>query len=204
MTLKTGLVGLRPNTPKYAPMEGVPVKVYGYCRSSRPPKSLRRAPAERPAEAPLGVESQRAAITERFPDATLYVDNARSGRDARRPGLQAMFAAELQAAQAAQATTAAFAVRRARGLTANGHAPYGDRVGEGGRIEPHPAEQIVVEHVMRFTRGRLWNVSGQELADVLNRAGFTNRAGRAWNRTTARKLADRLAQRGRVPVVVAS
>jgi len=238
--------------------------VRGYCRSSQPPKALRHRPA-RAGENPLGVESQRAAILERFPDAVLYVDAAKSGRHgpARRPALRQLLAdleagdvvavvrldrlardtrlamalelqvettngarlfslagegtaldgppdpvavfnrrvaaavAELQAAQAAQATAAAFAVRRAAGQTTNGHAPYGHRVGGGGVIEPDPEEQRVVAEVLRFTRGNPAAVSGAELAARLNSCGFVNRDGREWNRTTAKRMATRLAKRTR-------
>lgn len=211
----------------------------------------------------MGIESQRAAILERFPDATLYVDAAKSGRAgvARRPGLRQLLAelqpgeivavvrldrlsrdtrlamalelqiettigarlfslagegtsldgtpdpvavfnrriaaavAELQVAQAAQATAAAFAVKRRQGLSVNGHAPYGHRVVDGGRIVEDDAEQTVLAEVVRFTRGRPETATGAELARRLNACGFTNRDGRPWNRTTAKRLAMRLAQR---------
>lgn len=58
--------------------------VRGYCRSSRPPRNGTGR------EGALGIESQRAAILERFPDAVVYEDAARSGRNAKRPGLQRM------------------------------------------------------------------------------------------------------------------
>ena len=243
--------------------------IRGYCRSSQPPKNLRRNP-ERAAEAPLGVESQRAAILERFPDAVIYTDAARSGRNGRRPALRAMLdalepgdvvvvvrldrlardsrlamalelqiettsgcrlyslagegtsldgppdpvavfqrriaaaAAELQAAQTAQSTAAAFAVRRAQGLTTNGHARYGHAVGEGGRIVVDADEQRVVAEVLSFCRGRLWTISGRELAARLNRLGFTNRGGRPWSPHAAKRLAARLEKRGvRAPVLEA-
>ena len=106
--------------------------------------------------------------------------------------------AELQAHQAAQATAAAFAVRRAAGLSTNGAAPFGYAVAEGGRIVANRDEQRVVAEVLRFTRGRLFNTTGPELADRLNRAGFTNRGGRPWTRTAALRLAKRLVERGTV------
>lgn len=63
--------------------------VRGYLRSSRPPKAWRiRGGSD--SEAPLGIESQRADILARFPDATFYEDRFRSGRTARRPGLVKM------------------------------------------------------------------------------------------------------------------
>jgi len=105
--------------------------------------------------------------------------------------------AELEAARAAQATAAAFAVRRRAGLTTNGAAPFGYAVDEGGRIVPHPGEQEVVAEVLRFTRGELEAVSGVELAARLNAAGFTNRDGRPWSRVAAKRLAARLAKRRR-------
>lgn len=235
--------------------------IHGYARSSQPPKSLRRNP-ERAAEAWLGIESQRAAILERFPDAVIHADAAKSGRNGRRPGLRAMMealqpgdtvcvvrldrlardsrlamaleleievtrgctllslagegtgmeggrdpvaifqrrmamaTAELMAGQASQATAAAFRVRRERGLTCNGSAPFGWRVGEGGKIEPDAEEQRVVAEVLKFTRGRLWNVSGAELAARLNGLKLLNRGGVEWNRTTAARLAQRLEKRG--------
>jgi DNA invertase Pin-like site-specific DNA recombinase len=236
--------------------------VHGYCRSSQPPKALRTNP-DRAGVALLGVESQRAAILERFPDAVIYCDVGRSGRTGRRPALRQMLdalepgdvvavarldrlardtrlamalelqiettcgcrllslagegtsldgppdpvavfqrriaaaAAELQAHQASAATAAAFAVRRKQGLSTNGHAPFGFAVGEGGRIVPHAAEQLVVDEVHRFTRGRLDEVSGAELADRLNACGYLNRDGRPWSRVTAKRLATRLAKRHR-------
>ncbi len=237
--------------------------VRGYCRSSQPPKNIRRAAAV-VAGSPLGIESQRAAISERFPDAVLYVDAAKSGRAGvhRRPALRQLLAdleagdvvavvrldrlsrdtrlamalelqiettcgarlfslagegtsldgppdpvavfnrrvaaavAELQAHQAAQATAAAFAVKRKQGLSVNGHAPYGHRVVDGGRLERHDGEQLVLAEVLRFTRGHPANASGAELAARLNACGFVNRDGRPWNRTSAKRLAARLAVRG--------
>lgn len=60
--------------------------VRGYLRSSRPPKAWRERGGSE-GEAPLGIESQRADIRARFPDAQFYEDRFRSGRTARRPGL---------------------------------------------------------------------------------------------------------------------
>lgn len=217
----------------------------------------------RGAESALGVESQRAAILERFPDAVVYVDAAKSGRAGvhRRPALRQLLAdlepgdvvavvrldrlardtrlamaielqvevtaaarlfslagegtslegppdpvavfnrrvaaavAELQAAQAAQATAAAFAVKRKRGLSTNGHAPFGYAVGDGGRLVPHEGEQRVVAEVLRYTRGRPGVASGGQLAERLNARGFTNRGGQPWNRVSAKRLAERLSKR---------
>lgn len=243
--------------------------VHGYTRSSQPPKHLRREP-HRAGESPLGVESQRAAILERFPEATIHTDAARSGRNGRRPGLRAMLdalqpgdvvcvvrldrlardlrlslaleleiehtrgcrlyslagegtalegppdpvavfnrrvaaaVAELQAHQAAQATAAAFAVRRSRGLSTNGSAPFGFMVAEGGRIVANPDEQRVVAEVLRFTRGRLFHATGPELAARLNACGFTNRGGQPWTRTAALRLAQRLLRRGTIVEAAAS
>lgn len=247
--------------PKVALGTDNPPRVLAYCRSSQPPKNLRRGPGN---PAALGVESQRAQLLERFPHAVVYVDHAKSGRAgvARRPGLRQLLAdlepgdvvavvrldrlarctrlqlalelqiettvgarlfslsgegtvlegtpdpvavfnrriaaavAELQAHQAAQATAAAFAVKRRAGLSTNGHAPYGHAVDAGGRIVPHDGEQKVLAEVLRFTRGRPATASGGELAARLNACGFTNRGGRPWNRTSAKRLADRLAARG--------
>jgi DNA invertase Pin-like site-specific DNA recombinase len=237
-------------------------RVRGYCRSSQPPKNLRRSPTA-VAGAPLGIESQRAAILERFPDAVLHVDAAKSGRAgvARRPGLRQLLAdlepgdvvavvrldrlsrdtrlamalelqiettcgarlfslagegtsldgspdpvavfnrriaaavAELQVAQSSQATAAAFAVKRKQGLSVNGHAPFGYAVEDGGRIVPHDGEQKVLAEVLRFTRGQPATATGAELAARLNVCGFANRDGRPWNRTSAKRLATRLAER---------
>ena len=261
------LDALPPGAPQLANgatrLEPGTMTVRGYCRSSQPPKHLRREP-HRAGEAPLGVESQRAAILARFPDAVIYTDHAKSGRNGRRPGLREMLdalqpgdavavvrldrlardtrlamaleleiettrgarlvslagegtsmdgppdpvavfnrrvaaaVAELQAHQAAQSTAAAFAVRRAAGLSTNGAAPFGYAVADGGRIVADRDEQRVVAEVLRFTRGRLFHTTGPELADRLNRAGFTNRGGRPWTRTAALRLAKRLAERGTV------
>jgi len=239
--------------------------VHAYCRSSQPPKNLRRNP-ERAAHAPLGVESQRAALLERWPDATVWTDAARSGRTGRRPALRAMLdalqpgdtvavvrldrlardtrlamaleleieatrgarivslagegtsedgppdavatftrrmavaVAELQAHQAAAATAAAFKVKRERGLAVGGTPPFGFRI-VAGRLEPDPDEGRVLAAVQAFTRGRLFNTTGPELARHLNERGYVNRDGRPWNRTTALRLARRMAQR---PVVGAA
>ena len=63
--------------------------VHAYCRSSQPPKNIRLNP-EKAADAPLGIESQRAALLERFPEARVWVDKARTGRHGRRPALRGM------------------------------------------------------------------------------------------------------------------
>jgi DNA invertase Pin-like site-specific DNA recombinase len=231
--------------------------IHAYARSSQPPKSLRRNP-EGAANAPLGVESQRAALLERWPDARVWVDAARSGRNGRRPALRAMLdtlepgdvvavvrldrlardlrlslaleleiehtrgcrivslagegtsldgppdpvatfnrrvaaaVAELQAAQAAATTAAAFKVKRQRGLATSGVPPFGQRIVDG-RLEPDPAEHRVVDAVLSFTRGRLFSTTGPELARYLNDRGHVNRDGRPFNRTTALRLARRLA-----------
>jgi DNA invertase Pin-like site-specific DNA recombinase len=233
--------------------------VHAYCRSSQPPKNLRNNP-EAAAHTPLGVESQRAALLERFPDASVWVDAARSGRTARRPALRAMLdalqpgdvvavvrldrlardtrlalaleleiehtrggrivslagegtslngppdpvavfnrrvaaaVAELQAHQAAAATSAAFKIKRARGMATSGVPPYGFRIVDG-RLEPDPDEQRVVDAVLAFTGGRPNNTTGGELARYLNARGFTNREGRPFIGMTALRLARRVAQR---------
>ncbi len=61
--------------------------VHGYIRTSRPPKRKSPHPSS---GSPLGIESQRAAILERFPDAVLWVDEFKSGRMVKRPALRAM------------------------------------------------------------------------------------------------------------------
>jgi DNA invertase Pin-like site-specific DNA recombinase len=61
--------------------------VHGYIRTSRPPKRQARHGSS---GAPLGIESQRAAILERFPDARLWVDQFQSGRRSSRPALREM------------------------------------------------------------------------------------------------------------------
>lgn len=70
-------------------VEGVEGRVHAYVRSSRPPKQ-RRVSSTGTGPAWLGVESQRNALLERFPNATVWEDRAKSGRHARRPGLRAM------------------------------------------------------------------------------------------------------------------
>jgi len=60
------------------------VPTFGYIRTSRPP---RRTSQHAASSSPLGIESQRAAILEKFPDATLFIDEFRSGRQADRPAL---------------------------------------------------------------------------------------------------------------------
>jgi DNA invertase Pin-like site-specific DNA recombinase len=63
------------------------VAVHGYLRTSRPP---RRTSKHAASSSPLGIESQRAAILERYPEAVLWVDEFRSGRQADRPALRSM------------------------------------------------------------------------------------------------------------------
>jgi DNA invertase Pin-like site-specific DNA recombinase len=63
------------------------VAIHGYIRTSRPPRRTSRHAAS---ASPLGIESQRAAILERYPDAVLWVDEFRSGRQADRPALRSM------------------------------------------------------------------------------------------------------------------
>ena len=70
-----------------------------------------------------------------------------------------------------------------------------------GRLEPDADEHRVLDAVVAFTRGRLFNTTGPELARHLNERGYVNRDGRPWNRTTALRLARRMAQR---PVVGAA
>lgn len=242
--------------------------VHAYCRSSQPPKAHRRDP-DRAESSWLGCESQRQALLQQFPDATVWTDRAKSGRSARRPGLKAMLeaiepgdivavvrldrlardsqlalalelqiektlgatlfslagegtsldgtrdpmqtfhrriaaaVAELQAAQAGQATRAAFRVRKERGLTTNGRAVYGFTVADGGRIVPNHDEQEVIQFLHRTARGRLLQFTGQELADKLNRKGFTNRGGGPWTANAAKRLAQRLHRRQDEPVVCA-
>lgn len=236
-------------------MDGVEGQVHAYVRSSRPPK---RGAATKAAPSWLGIESQRQALLEQFPDAVVWEDKAKSGRNARRPGLRAMLEAvhpgdvvavwrldrlardarllmaleldiehtrgarlfslagegtaltgapdpmavfhrriagaiaELQAAQAAAATAAAFRVKREAGLSTNGHARFGFRVAEGGRIEQDDDEQAVLAFVRQVTRGRLDSWTGRELAERLNAAGFCNRGGRPWSAVSAKRLAQRL------------
>jgi len=62
------------------------VATYGYVRTSKPPKGKPRG------SSPLGIESQRAAILAAYPDAELYVDRFRSGRQSARPALREMIA----------------------------------------------------------------------------------------------------------------
>lgn len=64
--------------------------IYGYVRSSQPPKRYRTAAPDELPELPLGIESQRRDILARFPDAEIFEDRFRSGRTGRRPGLRAM------------------------------------------------------------------------------------------------------------------
>ena len=64
--------------------------IFGYVRSSQPPKSYRDRDPGDPLESPLGIESQRREILAKFPDAEIVEDRFRSGRSARRPGLRAM------------------------------------------------------------------------------------------------------------------
>lgn len=61
--------------------------VHGYVRTSKPPRKRSRHASS---SSPLGIESQRAAILQAYPDAVLHVDEFRSGRRATRPALRAM------------------------------------------------------------------------------------------------------------------
>lgn len=104
----------------------------------------------------------------------------------------AFAAAELQASQAAAATRAAMAAKRAKGLAA-GCPPFGMHVVDG-RLVPNPAEMDVVRAVLELTTGRPERFTGQELADRLNRAGYRQRGGTVYNRRAARRLAERAAE----------
>ena len=66
------------------------MSTWGYVRSSQPPKAYRDRPPEELTDVPLGIESQRRDILARFPDTVFFEDRFRSGRNARRPGLQAL------------------------------------------------------------------------------------------------------------------
>ena len=61
--------------------------VYGYIRTSRPPKRTSRHSSS---SSPLGIESQRSAILAAYPGAVLHVDEFLSGRRPTRPALRAM------------------------------------------------------------------------------------------------------------------
>lgn len=61
--------------------------VHGYIRTSKPPKKRSRHASS---SSPLGIESQRTAIREIYPEAVLHVDEFRSGRRATRPALRGM------------------------------------------------------------------------------------------------------------------
>lgn len=63
--------------------------VYGYIRTSRPPKRQSRHTS---GSSPLGIESQRSAILAAYPQAELYVDEFVSGRRAIRPELERLLA----------------------------------------------------------------------------------------------------------------
>jgi DNA invertase Pin-like site-specific DNA recombinase len=65
------------------------MKTYGYVRSSRPPKGVRKRGGDQE-DSPLGIESQRREILDAFPDAEIFEDRFKSGRSARRPGLRSM------------------------------------------------------------------------------------------------------------------
>jgi len=242
--------------------------VHAYCRSSQPPKNIRLDPSKA-ADAPLGIESQRAALLERFPEARVWVDKAKTGRHGRRPALRAMLddvqpgdivavvrldrlardsrlamaleleieatrgarlyslsgegttlsgppdpmmvfqrriaaaAAELQAHQAAAATCAAFAVKRSRGLATSGQPPFGKRI-VGGRLVTNDVEQLALDAVATFCRGRYHNANGGELARMLNERGFRNRDGRPFQRGTALRLARSLEREQQQPTTAAS
>lgn len=68
---------------------------HAYVRTSQPPKRTRQLYGRRGDPVGLGVESQRAALLERWPHARVWVDAAKSGRSGNRPALLAMLA-ELQ------------------------------------------------------------------------------------------------------------
>lgn len=212
-------------------------------------------------DGPLGIESQRAALLERWPHARVWVDAARSGRTARRPALRAMLdvvqrgdvvavvrvdrlarcsrlamalemqlehtvgarivsltegegfpvdgtpdpmavfqrrmaaaVAELQAAQSAAATAAAFEAKRRAGLHTTGVAPFGFRIVDGRLVEDDD-EQRVCAAVLELTNGRPHTTTGGELANRLNRHGHVSRGGRPFTPSTALRLARRVAAR---------
>ncbi len=63
------------------------MSVFGYVRTSKPPKRLSLHASS---GSPLGIDSQRSAILERYPDAELVVDEFVSGSRANRPGLSSL------------------------------------------------------------------------------------------------------------------
>lgn len=70
-----------------APAWEIALTVFGYIRTSKPPKKRSRHSSS---SSPLGIESQREAILAAYPEAVLHVDEFRSGRRATRPALRAM------------------------------------------------------------------------------------------------------------------
>lgn len=82
-------------------------------------------------------------------------------------------------------TTAALAVKKARGERTGG-IPYGSRVGADGRtLEPDPAEQAVLAR-MRELRGEGWSLRG--IVDYLNAAEGATPRGSRWHLSIVARL----------------
>lgn len=71
------------------------------------------------------------------------------------------------------------------------HRPYGWIFGEDGYLWPHDGEHVVVERVRHLRRQ---GHTLREIADALNAAGYTNRAGGAFLPTQVHRILKRVAQ----------
>ena len=93
--------------------------------------------------------------------------------------------AEYERALIATRTRAALAVKRARG-EATSHAPYGWRIGEGGRLVADATEQEVIARVRAL---RASGLSIRDIAAALNAAGVQTRSGGAHNPRSVHTIA---------------
>lgn len=100
-------------------------------------------------------------------------------------------ASEFEGALIRQRIKATKASLRARGLLEGGKPPYGFRVGEGKRLEPHPEERAALEELQRM---RQRGLSFRQVARQATARGLLNRAGHPWDPSNLRRLLGRLAQ----------
>ncbi|MGK7926663.1 MAG: recombinase family protein [Spirulina sp.] len=74
------------------------------------------------------------------------------------------------------------------GYIGYGSPAFGERV-VNGELAPHPQEQQVIELIRRHHKS---GKSLQQIADWLNRQGYTTKRGQQWQRISVKRVLDRL------------
>lgn len=88
-------------------------------------------------------------------------------------------------------TRAALAAKRRRGEFTGGKPPYGQRVGDGGKLEPHQEER---ECAKRASKLRSTGLSLRKIAVVLQEEGHRARGGVKWNHMRVKTAINSLHQ----------